>query len=132
MLGESIYHFSGLRMWGTESVWSMPGLVFGKFFMYLWASASLLVAVLLGFTVLHFNRVRPIVSILGFFSFFHAGVLWFFSTQPLAQVWQATPAVFVYNSWYTLQLKIEASILLLFGIFVCYGVVKGYLTFTKK
>ena len=128
MLGESVYHFSGIRLRGTHAVWSEPAIVFSQFFMWLWASASLLIALVICYAYRYFLKAQALLIMLGLFSFFHAAILWNFSRLPLTDIWHETPAVFVWFSQYTVQLKFEALVLVLFGLLIGYGFYRGYIS----
>ena len=131
MAGECIYHFSGVRMLGTAERWPEAAVVYGRFFMWLWASASLLIALVLLFAAKNIDKSSQLIIFMGGFSFFHALVLAILSLQPLTEIWQATPATFVWFSGYTTQLKVEAALLATFGLYVSYGMLRKYLSFTS-
>lgn len=127
MFGECVYHFSNVRLQGTELYWPVEAVVFSRFFMWLWASASLLLAFILWYCYKNLSQVPGLIIILGIFSFFHAGLLWSFSLLPLTTIWANTPAAFVWSPWYTTQLKVEATLLVAFGLWIVYGVYRTFL-----
>jgi len=130
MIGEAVYHFSGLRMIGTSQLWTTASVTFGQFFMWLWASASLFMAITLWYCHRYLERAQPLLIGIGLFSIFHAIILFHFSRLPLTGIWAATPALFVWMPFYTVQLKIEALLLVAFGLFIGYGVKRSYLSTT--
>lgn len=125
MIGESIFHFSGLRLFSAGN-WPQNALSFIYFFQCLWASISLLVAILLWTLARHKQLWTIMLLPIAYFGVFHAIILAWWSFQPLPDLWQFS-SLFVWNPWYTWQLKVEALILISFAGWIGYGCGHGWL-----
>lgn len=125
MIGESVVHFSGLRL-ASAGEWSMSALSFNYFFQCLWASVSVLIAILLWLLARHKSIWSILLLPVGAFAIFHGIVLWWWSTLAVTSTWQY-PSLFVWNPWYAAQLKAEALILIAFGFWIGYGCNRGWL-----
>lgn len=124
MVGESIFHFSGIRL--SDADWLPGALSFTYFFQCLWASASLLIAILLWLVARHRQLWAVLLPPLAGFAVFHAGVLGWWSFLPVIETWEYS-SLFVWNPWYPLQLKLEALVLLLFAVWIAWGWRRGWL-----
>lgn len=106
MVGETLFHISGLRLWGVEQVWPVAAISYATFFHWLWASASAFIAGLLWILSKKPQSFAPIISFLGWFCLVHACLLIAFAWIDLPSIWQ-TPSLFIWNPYYSFQLVIE-------------------------
>lgn len=125
MIGESLIHFSGIRL-GSAGDWPQGALSFAYFFQCLWASVSLLIALILFLLAKNKQLWGIILLPIAAFAVFHGIVLFWWSLMPLPEIWEY-PSLFVWNPWYPLQLKIEAVVLWIFAAWIGYGCTKGWL-----
>ncbi len=116
MLAESIYHFSGIRL-ADASNWPMSAQSFSYFYLCLWGSASLLIALLLFSIARNKELQRVLLPPLALFSLFHAIILLWWSFQSVQQLWEY-PSLYFWNPVYDWQLKLEAVVLLSFSLLV--------------
>jgi len=126
MMFESIYHFSGIRLSGTEKVWPESAIIFIRLFMWLWASASFFLALVLFFSYRYFEHAKPLLKLLLFPSFLHVGVLLWLSLTPYASI-LPLPNLYFWTPLYSWGLRGEALAVLIGGSFIVYGMHKKYL-----
>ncbi len=120
MVGETIYHFSGIRMMGTSQIWPIGAVEFAKFFMFLWASASLLISGLLYLLQKNLTKYADVIIWIGYFSLFHSSLLWWCATRNYEQIFPLSTLYF-WNAYYSYQLVIEGLALFGAGMFIIYG-----------
>lgn len=126
MLGEAVYHFSGIRMLGTNQVWPNDAIEFGRFFMFLWASASFLLSGYLYLLQKNIEKFSPLITWTGYFALFHSSLLWWCATRNYEHIWPLSTLYF-WNPYYSYQLVAEGLILFLSGVYIIYGQRKKYL-----
>lgn len=107
MLGEAIYHASGLRLLGVETHWPASAILFSRFFMTLWASFSLLSSVLFWKMSQRLELYRDLMIPLILVFIIHSGILYYFSFQQFETVFPE-PSMYMYNPIYSWQMRLEA------------------------
>ena len=123
MLGEALVHFTGARL-STVTDWPIGAQSFALFFNQLWAAASIFLAILLFHTAQNLTLTKLLLPTYATFAFLLACLLWYWSTKPLISTW-THPSLFVYNSYYTLQLTLEAALLLAFSLHALLVILKS-------
>lgn len=116
MVGETLFHFSLFRLTSTGD-WPVAAQSFSYFFMTLWASASLFMALVLYAVARDKNLQVRFVKPLAAFGVFHALLLWAWSENAAVTTWLHS-SLAIWNPYYAVQLKIEGLILVLFGVLV--------------
>ncbi len=114
MIGESLVHFSGVRMLDTQS-WSPAAVSYTTFFLHLWATISLFSAFVLYVLYKHPEVRKYFMKPMSMYMVFHGLVLVYWSTKPVVDIWQS-PSLFIWNPYYQIQLFIEGAILLVCGV----------------
>jgi len=122
---ETLYHFSGIRISGTESVWPHSAVKFSQFLMFLWASVSLFLTGYLFFLQKQLQQYRDLIVWTGLFAIFHGFLLWWCASQNYEAIMPLTTLYF-WNPFYSIQLIIEGSILIIIGLYIVYGWQKKY------
>jgi len=123
MLAESVFHFSALRISGARQLWPTSAWYYALLFNWLWASASLLIAIVLYYLQRDARRYRDLIGAVSWFGLFHAGVLTYFSTVSIEQK-LILPSLYVWNPYYSVQLRLEAAVLVVFFAVVQFPLAK--------
>jgi hypothetical protein len=126
MLGEAVFHFSGIRLWSISSIWPNSAMSYATFFQHLWASASLLIAGAIYVLYKEKDIRKKLMYPLSFYCIFHGLLLIWWGSTAVVSTWQY-PSLHVWNPWYEVQLFIEGSVLLIFAGYILYGRKKKYL-----
>jgi hypothetical protein len=116
MFGEFIFHLLGIRLMDVPN-WPLGAVTFAKFFMHLWASASLFVSLVLYKMSGDINLQVALSKLLGIYLIFQGALLWWWSNFPLIELWQGS-SLFVWLSFYPLQLKFESLLLIGYGLYL--------------
>ncbi len=126
MLFEAVFHASGLRTAGVEGYWPVSAVAMVHLFVWLWASLSFLVALVLYYLQKYLERAQPLVVLLGLAAVVHSAVLVYLSFTPYSQL-LPVPNLYGWIPFYSWWLRGEAATLLLIASFICYGKWKKYL-----
>lgn len=126
MVLEALFHASGLRLQGTAAIWPQSAVLFAQLFVWLWASVSLLVAVVLFFIQTHLDQAKTLLVWLTLPAVLHAGILLWLAQTPYTQIFEL-PNLYAWIPFYQAWVRGEAVILLSSAAFVWYGRWKKYL-----
>ncbi len=126
MICEAIYHASGVRMAGVEAVWPEEAVVFSYFFMMLWSSVSVFVAVVLYYLQQHLEESKQLLVYLTIPSFLHAVMLICLSFTPYTEIF-SLPSLHVWVPFYEFVIRTEAALLLTYVIYILYGKTRKFL-----
>jgi hypothetical protein len=126
MLFEALFHASGLRTAGAEQYWPTSAIVMLHLFVWLWASVSFFVAVVLYYLQKHLENSKELIKLLAVAGVVHSIVLVYLSLTPYTQLLPA-PNLYAWIPFYPWWLRGEATILLLAASFIFYGKRKKYL-----
>jgi len=117
MLADGIYHASGVRLSGLESVWPADAYLFAWFMMMLWAMASIFIAVVLWVISKDIQTYKKFLFPITFVLVVHGLLLYYVSFLGVEQIFSAQ-ALYVWNPWYSWQLRLEGLGLHVFCILV--------------
>jgi len=120
MLAQAIFHASGLRLIGVEKFWPESAVLFARYFVMFWASASFMVAVVCYFAQKHLEQAKPLLVMLVFPALFHSLILLWFSFSPFTKI-MPLPSLTAWLPFYEVWIRCEAISLLLYVGLVVYG-----------
>lgn len=106
MLGEAVYHVSGVRLTGVEQFWPESAVLFARFFLVLWASASLILSFIIWQFSFTFKNHSAMLIPLAILAILHSLVLFYFSFFELEKVLPVAN-LYVWNPYYSWQLRLE-------------------------
>lgn len=126
MVGEAIYHVSGIRLAGVETYWPESAVIFARLFLALWASASLISGVFLWQWGGEAKKDKRTLLLVAMLALLHSGILYYFSFFNLEKI-LPVDNLYVWNPYYSWQLRVEALALDLLAVLLLAkrGQVKG-------
>lgn len=114
MLAEAVYHASGVRISGLETVWPADALLFAWFMMMLWALASLFIAAVLWVISTNIRAYSAFLVPIACVLLIHGFFLYYVSFLQVEHIF-TTPALYVWNPWFSWQLRLEGFLLHVFS-----------------
>ncbi|MBW7944705.1 hypothetical protein H3C70_04910 [Patescibacteria group bacterium] len=125
MVGEALYHASGVRTAGVETIWPQSAVSFTHLFVMLWASISLLVAAVLFYLQKYLEQAKPLLVILTVPCVIHALLLLWLSLTPYTQILPLAN-LYAWVPFYEVWIRGEAAVLLIYVAYIVYGRWKKY------
>ena len=119
MAFEAIYYISAIRIIGAENFWSISSVFFSKFFMQLWGSACMFLAIIFYIFSKKIEHYLNLTKIVGIWFCFHSFILLKFSFLSWSQ---AMPSSVLpsFLPKYELFLALEFVALMALGISIIY------------
>lgn len=126
MVIEAIYHASGVRMMGVERFWPESAVEFARLFMMLWASASLVLAVVFYYAQKYFDQSKPLLVMLAIPALIHAAMLWWLSLVPYTKIMPLSN-LYAWIPFYENWIRGEGALLFTYALYIAYGKWKKFI-----
>lgn len=111
MVGEAIFHASGLRSRDALAAWPAAAIIYVRFFEIFWSLASIFIAIVLFTIQTNLQKYSQPLWLLSWYGLLHGAVLVWLSFQPL-EVMATYPSLTAWLPNYPLYLRIEAALLI--------------------
>lgn len=126
MFIEAVYHASGVRMTGVEAFWPDSAVQFARLFMMLWASASLVLAVVFYYVQKHFQQTKPLLVYLTLPAVLHSLMLVWLSLTPFTKI-MPLANLYAWIPFYEVWIRGEATMLTLYVLYIAFGKWKKFI-----
>jgi len=107
-------------MAGVDAYWPESAMVFARLFMMLWASASLVMAVVCYFSQRYLEQAKPLLVLLTLPAIIHAAMLLGLSLTPIVEI-MPLANLYAWIPFYEVWIRGEALLLVSYALYIAYG-----------